>query len=94
MKLIKIRPSKSKGKKYSAFFMDKGKEKVVHFGATGYSDFTKGASEDQRKNYRSRHSTGSYAKPDTANALSYHILWGESKSILKNIEQFKKKYNL
>ena len=39
MKLMKIIPSKRKDKKYVAYFkLDSGKEKAVHFGASGYRD--------------------------------------------------------
>ena len=41
MKLLKIIPSKRKDKKYVAYFqLPGGKEKAVHFGASGYRDFT------------------------------------------------------
>jgi hypothetical protein len=91
-----------KGKKWTAIFcMCKGESKCcdndkkkVHFGATGYTDYTIGASEEQRKAYLARHSSGKTAKPNTADALSYYILWGNSKSRQININTFKKKYNL
>lgn len=94
MKLIKIIKSDVKGKKWSAFFDKDGKEKKVNFGATGYTDFTLGATEEQRKSYRARHSSGATAPADTANALSYHILWGNSRSRASNITAFKRKYNV
>jgi hypothetical protein len=91
-----------KGKKFTAYFcMCKGESKCcdndkkkVHFGATGYTDYTIGATEEQRKSYLARHASGKTAKPDTANALSYYILWGIQSSRTKNIKLFKKKYNL
>ena len=102
MKLEKVIKSDAKSKKWTAYFcMCKGESKCcdndkkkVHFGATGYTDYTLGATEEQRKSYLARHASGKTAKPDTANALSYYILWGDSRSRQTNINTFKKKYNL
>jgi hypothetical protein len=101
MKLEKVVKSDAKGKKWTGIFcMCKGESKCcdndkkkVHFGATGFLDYTIGATEEQRKSYRARHASGKTAKPDTANALSYYILWN-TRSRTKNIELFKKKFNL
>lgn len=102
MKLEKVIKSDAKGKKWTAVFcMCKGQSKCcsndkkrVHFGATGYTDYTIGATQEQRKSYRARHSSGKTAKPDSANALSYYILWGDSTSMQKNIKDFKEKFNI
>lgn len=102
MKLEKVIKSDAKGKKWTAIFcMCKGESKCcdkdkkkVHFGSEGMDDYTIGATEEQRKSYRARHASGKTAKPDTANALSYYILWGDSRSRQTNINSFKKKYNL
>lgn len=93
MKLLKVVKSDVKGKKWTAVFEKDGKEYVRHFGATGYNDFTLSATEQQKINYKNRHRSGANAPADTPNALSYHILWN-TKSRLKNIELFKKKYNV
>jgi hypothetical protein len=94
MKLLSVKKSTAKGKKWTATFKEGDKEKIVHFGATGYTDYTKGATDEQRKSYRARHKSGATAAPNTPNALSYHILWGDSKSLATNLSTFKKKYNL
>ena len=93
MKLIKIVKSNAKNKKFTATFEKDGKEKVVQFGDNRYKDFSIGATEEQRKSYRSRHASGASAPADTANALSFHILWN-TRSRAKNIEIFKRKYNV
>ena len=93
MKLLSVKKSTSKGKKFMALFDKNGEEKLVHFGATGYLDYTIGATDKQRRLYRIRHSSGENAPPDTPNALSYHILWNTT-SRTKNIELYKKKYNV
>ena len=93
MKLISVKKSDAKHKKFSAIFEKNGKRKIVNFGDNRYSDFTIGATDEQRKAYRARHSSGANAPADTPNALSYHILWN-TRSRSKNIEIFKNKYNV
>jgi len=101
MKLVSVKKSTRDRKKWMAEFCEckgescckKEERKVVHFGATGYTDYTIGATDQQRENYRARHASGKTAKPDTADALSYYILWN-SKSRTKNIKLFKMKFNL
>ena len=97
MKLVSITKSDRQNKKWKATFANTSKgEKVVHFGATGYDDFTTGATEEQRTRYRARH-TNKRENPNnplSASSLSYNILWGDSTSRLENIKSFKNKYNL
>jgi|TARA_E500000318_G_scaffold111705_1_gene131323 hypothetical protein len=93
MKLISVKKSDAKHKKFSAIFEKNGKRKIVNFGDNRYTDFTIGATDEQRKAYRARHATGANAPADTPNALSYHILWN-TRSRSKNIEIFKNKYNV
>lgn len=94
MKLLSIKKSKAKGKKWTATFLIDDKERVVHFGATGYLDYTIGATDKQREAYLSRHDKEKNQPANTAGALSYWVLWGESRSMNKNIEAFKKRYKL
>jgi len=94
MKLIKIQRSERKEKKWVAIFKDGDKEKRVQFGASSYTDYTKGATDQQKKSYLARHASGKTAKPDTPNALSYYLLWGSSKSLNENIKSYKKRFNL
>ncbi len=99
MKLIKVVKSTNSKKKYDAFFKDKdGKEKKISFGAAGYGDYTITKDKEQRKRYRKRHDkdllTEKNKKGLGAGALSYWILWGDSTSLKKNIQEYRKKYNL
>lgn len=68
--------------------------KTIHFGAKGYTDYTMGATEQQRKNYRSRHSKEKGQSWDTAGRLSYDILWGATRSVRTNFNAYKNKFNL
>ena len=93
--LINIKKSDAKGKKYTATFKDiNGTKKTIHFGAVGYDDYTIGATKEQRDNYRARHSKDPINKPMTAGALSYYVLWGDSKNINTNIKKYKKRFNV
>lgn len=94
MKLIKIIKSTAKGKKWTAIFSKDDKEQRVNFGAKGYLDYTLSATDKQREAYRARHDKEKNQPANTPGALSYHVLWGDSKSMKKNIDDFKKKYNL
>lgn len=96
MKLIKIVESEKPEKKLKAVFeTDSGRTKTVHFGARGMDDYTITKDKEQRARYIKRHSANeNFNKPDTAGALSRHILWGESTSRQTNIASFKRRFNL
>lgn len=55
LKLVKIVRSPKKDKKYMAVFEKDGRTKSIHFGATGYSDFTKHHDVERKKRYITRH---------------------------------------
>lgn len=56
MKKDKVYNSWRKGKKKVVYTCNKGECKIIHFGATGYSDFTKHKDPERRKRYLARHS--------------------------------------
>lgn len=95
-KLKKIVRSKKKTKKYDAHFYDELNEKIkiVSFGATGYSDFTKHKDEERKERYIIRHRKNeAWSDPLTAGALSRWILW--NKPTLKgSIADFKKRFKI
>jgi hypothetical protein len=97
MKLKTIRRSHKPEKKWDAVFItDQGREKVVPFGASGMSDFTKHKNKTRRALYLKRHSGmgESWNKPDTPGALSKWILWGPTTSFRKNVKTFKRRFRL
>lgn len=96
MKLKNVSKSPNKDKKLRATFIKKdGGEKTVDFGAKGYSDYTIHKDPERRERYLKRHKANEdWSKPDTAGSLAKHLLWGESTSLQKNIQSFKKKFNL
>lgn len=94
MKLIKVVKSKTKGKKYDAYFDIAGKEKRVSFGAEGMSDFTIHKDPARRLRYIARHKANeNWTDPTTPGALSRFILWEET-DINKAITKYKQRYNI
>lgn len=94
LKLVKISRSPKKDKKLMAVFSRDGKEITRHFGAKGYSDFTKHKNPERMKRYESRHkSRENWSDPTTPGALSKYILWNKP-SLRASIADYKKKFNL
>lgn len=78
----KPKPSNKKDKKFMVLAKNGDKVKLVHFGAKGYSDFTKHKDSDRRDNYRARHSAilnkegkPAYKDPLSPAYWSYNFLW-------------------
>ena len=95
MKLLRIQKAMNPEKKYDAVFLVDGREKRVPFGAAGMSDYTINKDPERRERYLQRHQANeNWSKPDTAGALSKHLLWGPSTSLQSNIQTFKRKFEL
>lgn len=97
MKVILSR-SPRKGKKFKAEIFKKDKRlKIVHFGATGYKDFTGHKDPERRKSYLRRHSGGreNWTKSGikTAGFWSRWLLW-EKDSLTAAIKNIERKFNL
>jgi len=86
------------GKRFTAIFRlhRNGKViKITHFGQRGATTYIDGADKEKRKNFRARHKGDLKTKDfKRAGYLSYFLLWGNSTSLKKNIEDYKKKFNL
>ena len=95
MRLKTLRRSRNPEKKWDAVFEKDGKEKVVAFGAKGYSDFTKHKNTTRKARYIKRHSGMGehWNKPDTPGALSRWILWNKP-SLKGSLRDFKKRFSL
>lgn len=92
---LEITHSEQSGKKYKAVFTDGTKHKTIHFGASGYEDYTQHGDKTRREKYLSRHKGNEdWSNPKSAGALSRWILWGDSTSFHTNLSNFKKKFNL
>lgn len=53
--LAVITTSNRKDKKYTVIIIENGKAKTLHFGATGYEDFTNHMDEERKEKYIKRH---------------------------------------
>ena len=95
MRLKTLRRSRNPEKKWDAVFEKEGKEKVVSFGARGYSDFTKHKNVTRKARYIKRHSGMGehWNKPDTPGALSRWILWNKP-SLKGSLRDFRKRFSL
>ena len=95
MRFKTLRRSRNPDKKWDAVFEKEGKEKVVSFGARGYSDFTKHKDVTRKARYIKRHSGmgEDWNKPDTPGALSRWILWNKP-SLKGSLRDFRKRFSL
>ena len=92
MKLLEVKPSTQKNKKYMAVFDD---GTTTHFGSAGMDDYTITKDKEQRDRYRTRHKKDLETNdPARAGYLSYYLLWGDSTSLKQNIKDYRKKFNL
>jgi len=96
MKLESITRTPDKNKAYRAVFrLDSGAKKTVRFGTSSNYVLNPDKTKDDRKNYLKRHRVReNWDNPLTAGSLSRHILWGDSRSLHKNIRDFKRKFKL
>lgn len=93
MKLV-IKKSTRKDKEYMALFKEGNKiVKTTHFGDPNLNQYTNGATMKQRDAYRARHKKDLDTNDSTrAGYLSFYILWGDSRSIRKNIKDYKDRF--
>jgi hypothetical protein len=91
VKLVSIRDSDLRDKKYKALFTN---GKVVHFGARGYEDYTIHKNDERKQLYLIRHKKNeNWNNPFTPGALSKWILWNK-KTLRDSIADYKKRFNL
>ena len=74
-----VTKSTRQGKKYMAKVQSKdGGTKTVHFGATGYKDFTQHKDEERKANYLKRHKANEdWTDLKTAGFWALHLLWNK-----------------
>lgn len=98
-KLVLVEPADDGKHKFVALFKKKNKNgtdrfKRVKFGAAGSYSYIDGADDSIRAAYRARHGKEDFSSPFSRASLSYFITWGDSHSLRKNIEEYKKMYNV
>lgn len=92
MKLLRLVHAKNPDKKWRAEFSD---NTHTEFGASAYEDYTQHGDEERRRLYRSRHAKDLLTEdPKRAGFLAYHLLWGPSTSLARNIATYKRMFNL
>ena len=88
---IIISSSTKINKKYQAVIDGK---KTVHFGASGYQDFTTHNDPKRRDNYISRHRTNANwtaSGVDTAGFYAKHVLWNKD-TLTKSVDDLNKRF--
>ena len=91
---VKFSKSTKEGKKMTATFYKNGiKIKMVHFGATGYEDFTTHKDEARKQRYIQRHSKENWNDYMSAGSLARYILWNRP-TLEASIKDYLKKFNL
>jgi hypothetical protein len=93
MKLVRIVKSRKKDKKFDAVFQTDGKERIVSFGAAGYSDFTIHKDPERMKRYQARHKNDNIKDPMSPGALSWYILW-TSPTFEGGVANYRKQFKL
>ena len=94
MKLISIKPSTAKEKRYTATFEKDGKKKTTNFGFKGGSTFIDHKDEEKKKAYLARHRVNeNWNDPTSAGSLARYILWNKT-TLGASISDFKKRFNL
>jgi hypothetical protein len=100
MKLLEVKPSATKGKKYVAIFEVEGKQKKVSFGAKGMMDYIQYSAEDRvlaeerKRLYLIRHAyREDWDNPITPGALSKHLLWNKT-TLEASIRDFKRRFHV
>ena len=86
---VELAKSNRKGKKYMA----KVQGKTVHFGATGYQDFTQHQDSKRKERYIKRHRANeNWNDTSSAGFWARHLLWSEpslAQAIRKTEQKFK-----
>ena len=94
---VYLQPSSRSGKKFMVTIIDaNGKRKTVHFGAKGYSDYTKHKTKSRMRKYVKRHrSRENWNKSgmDTAGFWAKWILW-DKPSLTASIKHVEERFNV
>jgi hypothetical protein len=78
MRIISLKPSDRKGKKYTVVMEANKRNHTIHFGAKGYTDYTINKSDAKKQAYLARHSaTEDWSDPLTAGFWSRWLLWNK-----------------
>ena len=74
------------------FFRNSDGKRTTHFGATGYSDYTKHKDEQRKQNYIKRHRKNeNWSDVMSAGFLARHVLW-EEPTVRGAVQKLNKRY--
>lgn len=94
MKLEEFEKSNIIGKKYKVVVSSNGKKHTIHFGASGYEDFTQHKDEERKKRYITRHeSREDWENPLTAGFWARWILWNKP-TVDASLADTRRRFNL
>ena len=102
MRLLSIKPSDRKEKRYVAEFCEcsgeskckSEKRKRTHFGFKGGSTYIDHKDDKKKDAYIARHKVNeNWNDPTTAGALARYILWNKP-TLTESIKDYKKRFNL
>jgi hypothetical protein len=103
LKLVNVVKAEDGKHKWVAVFEKEGRTKHVPFGAYGMKDYTL-SSGNKESNTDAMHRRDRYLErhhkdlrtlsPDKAGMLSYFILWGKSRNIKENIQDYKRMFGI
>jgi len=96
---IVVKPAEAKtGKRFTAIFrIHKGGKviKITNFGQIGGKTYLDEKDKKKRSAYRARHKKDLDTKDfKRAGYLSYYLLWGDHTTLKKNLEDYRKRFNL
>ena len=90
--LIHFGKSPRVGKKYIMRF--ENPKATINFGSDVSTTYVEGATEQTRENYIKRHKVNEDWGSINAGSASRYILWGESRSIKKNLKNYIKRFGI
>ena len=96
-KLLRVVPSTDRDKKYDAVFDD---GRVVRFGGrrengVPYDDYLSTGNRMKREAYIARHRVNEdWTDPYAAGTLSRYLLWGDSRSLSRNLADYRRRFGV
>ena len=96
MKLDRIARTGDQRPAFEAVFtLEDGKKKTVKFGTSSNYVTNPDKTKADRTAYSARHAVReNWKDPMSRGALSRYILWGDSRSIVENTRDYRKRFNL
>ena len=97
MKLISVTRERKGKKEFKATFETDGKTKIVRFGTASNYVLNPNKTAVDRAGYHARHSKivgANYNRADTPASLSRYLLWGDSRSLSRNLAAYRRRYRV